>query len=257
MKAVRMAIGLVLTLLVGSASAQPIKPEAPTGTRITKRPDDFPIDTSREILRQFAECSAKKYPQLTHEMLMDISKVRVNDRYLKAADPDCLLKATAYQYGTVALQMSPERFRYAVADALVKRNLNSFDPAQIASAPRLPIPTIDPADYVPKPRARKSGFMLKQYEEAKQRDLGAIALSSFGECVVRANTNGSRDLLKTKINSDEELQSLRAMMPSFSACLDRGQQFKTERATLRGAVALNYYRLAYAPRQHSNIDKQK
>ena len=196
-------------------------------------------------MRAFAECAVKKYPQLTHQMVLDIAKFRVDDQYMKAADADCLVKATAYQYGMVELRMSPAAFRYAVADVLVQRNLGSFDARDIVSAAPLPKSSLDPADYVPK----RGRFKPEEYEQAKQRDLAAIALAAFGECVVRASPHGARNLLGTKINSDEELQALQSMMPSFSACLDRGSTLKTDRTTIRGTVALNYYRLAYAPRQ--------
>ena len=43
------------------------------------------------------------------------------------------------------------------------------------------------------------------------------------------------------------------MMPEFSGCLDKGQEFQTSRLILCGIVACNYYRLAYAPRVRGPI----
>jgi hypothetical protein len=228
------------------ASAQ-LEPEAHTGSRIAEAPQQFPTDQTREILQRFAECAVKKFPQLAHQMVLDATKVTVGEKYMKVADPDCLVQATSYQFGIVQLKMSPDSFRSAVADELMKRNLSSFDPAQIAAAASLPEPSLDPADYVPKPGSN-TRWKQEDYDKAKQRDTAAIWLFDFGECAARANPAEARNLLQTKINSDEELQALRAMMPAFSSCLDRGHKLSTERASLRGTIALNYYRLAFAPK---------
>lgn len=244
----KFALLLLSAAVVATPAPAQLKPEAPLGTRIPEAPDFFPVDRTQDVMRKFAECAVKKFPELSHRMVLDSSKVRVDKLYLKVADPDCLVQATAYQYGVVQLRMSPESFRYAVADVLVARNLQSLAPTQVLSAARLPKPAISPSDYLAKASDKRVGFTQKDYDEARQRDVAAIALSDFGECVVRANPQGARDLLRTKINSNEELGALRAIMPSFSGCLDRGSTLKTDRSTVRGAVALTYYRLAYAPR---------
>lgn len=244
----RLLRALVITVALHSASlAAQLKPEVETGSRIPKAPEEFPIDRTREVVALFAECGVKKFAQLAHDMVLDVAKFRVDNRYLKAADPDCLVQATSAPYAVVQLRMDPQTFRAAAADALVKRNLASFDPTQVKSAAPLKHPSVDPADYVPKPGARNR-WKQADYDETKKRDLAAVWLLAFGECAVRANPVGARNILQTKINSDEELQALWAMMPAFSACLDRGRQLGTERAALRGAVALNYYRLAFAPK---------
>lgn len=240
----------VVATLISAASAQAqLKLEAETGSRIPKAPDEFPIDRAREVVERFAECGVKKFPQLAHEMVLDASKVTVGDRYMKIADPDCLVQATTGSYAAVHLRLDPQSFRSAAADVLEKRNLVTFNPITIKSASALSKPTLDPADYVRKPGS-KARWKQEDYDEAKVRDAALVWLAGFGECAVRTNPIGARALLGTKVNSDGELQALRSMIPAFSACLDEGRQLKTERAALRGTVALNYYRLAYAPKVH-------
>lgn len=243
--------GLVLLPLAALACAapaagQPLEPEAPTGSRIPVAPDAFPIDKTRDVLVAFAECAVKKFPEMTREMVLDTSSVRIGEKYSKAADPDCLIQAVNATYAVVQLQMSPVSFRAAVANELVRRDLGSFDPAGIKFAAPLHHPTVDPADYAPK--GRVSSKSLAEWQHAKERDAGQAWLSTVGDCAVRANPSGARKLLQAKVNSDEELQALLALIPAFSSCIDQGHQVKMGRASIRGAVAVNYYRLAYAPK---------
>lgn len=225
-------------------SAQPLEPEAPLGSRIPIPPDAFPIDKTRTVLADFAHCAIKKFPTLAREMVLDGTKVAVDDKYKKVADPECLAQAVVGAYDMVQLRMSSESFRSAVADELVKSDLSDFEPAQIKLAAPLHHAAIDPADYVPKKRV--SDRELQKWEQAKQRDSGEAWLSGVGECAVRTNPTAARNLLETKVNSEVELQALLALIPAFSGCIDRGRQLRTERAAIRGAVAVNYYRLAYA-----------
>ncbi len=244
----RAAIVLSLAALAFAVpvAGQTLKPEAQTGSRIPVPPDAFPIDKTRDVFAAFAQCAVKKFPELTHEMVLDASKVAVDKKYRKAADPDCLVQAVNASYSVVQLQMSPTSFRAAVADELVRRDLGGFDPAEIKLAEPLQHPTIDPADYVPKRSV--SPETLANWQHAKERDTGEAWLSTVGDCAVRANPSGARELLQTKVNSDEELHALLALIPAFSSCIDQGHKVQTVRASLRGAVAVNYYRLAYAPK---------
>ena len=239
-------LALAAIAIAAPASAQ-LKPETHTGSRIPDAPQDFPADQTRQILERFAECGAKKFPKLAHEMVLDAAKVTVDQKYLKIADPDCLIWATSYQFGMVQLKLSPESLRSAVASELVKRDLSSFDPKDIEAAAPLAKPSLDPADYVPK-AGSKIRSKQEDYDKAKERDSAAIWLFGFGECAVRADPAGARSLLQTKVNSDQELQALRAMLPAFGSCLDQGHKLGTDRASLRGTIAVNYYRLAFAPK---------
>ena len=74
------------------------------------------------------------------------------------------------------------------------------------------------------------------------------ALSRYGECVVRRDPNDSRLWVLTPPDSPDEDGRIDALRPFFGACLKDGK-VAFSKATLRGAVALNYYRLAHAPRQ--------
>lgn len=225
------------------AAAQ-LEPEAPLGTRIPKSLEDFPVDKTSELVRDFAECAVKKRYPLARELLLSVTEYYLPDKYSKIADPHCLgQRLVGSPYGAAQLRMSTGILRFAIADALVARDLKAYDPGGIASAAPLPPLVFNPEDLTGISRRSK-----KEREETAFKAKAEIELIKYGECVVRANPQGARQLLATAVNSHEEAAALGSMMPAFRGCLNIGQQFKASRTLLRGTVALNYFRLAYAPK---------
>jgi hypothetical protein len=52
----------------------------------------------------------------------------------------------------------------------------------------------------------------------------------------------------TQPASVEEATAFQQLVPEFAACLPSGQKLEFNKATLRGTIAMNFYRLAHAPR---------
>ncbi len=74
------------------------------------------------------------------------------------------------------------------------------------------------------------------------------AISILGECVVRANPSAAHSLLLTKIGSVLETRYLDAIQPAAGNCIEKGGSISLTKYSLRGTIALNFYRLAKAPR---------
>lgn len=147
------------------------------------------------------------------------------------------------------LTLKPAVVQYIVAEALVKTDLATFDPATIRSAGPLQPLQASQDDFVQMYKAAHHGGLDQhQIDELLATAQNNIALLGFGECVVRAKPQEAKQLLDTKLNSKEEGVALVDLVPTFSSCLDAGHQFVTDRQILRGVIAVNYYRLAYAPR---------
>jgi hypothetical protein len=142
------------------------------------------------------------------------------------------------------LTLTPAVLRYAIADALVRNDLQTFDPTIIAFAAPLAELQVNRADYRP---ARKTSAAA-DWQKAEQRAKNDLAFIQYGECVVRANPNAARTLLSTKVNSEDEGAALIGLLPTFQGCLERGKEFSASRLILRGTIAFNYYRLAYGRR---------
>ena len=92
----------------------------------------------------------------------------------------------------------------------------------------------------------------KEIEVWTQQRQAGVYLSSLGECVVRAAPEDVRRTLSTQSGTPEEAQSFAALRAPISACVDETRTVKLDMLSLRGALAVNYIRLAAAPRLSSN-----
>jgi hypothetical protein len=107
---------------------------------------------------------------------------------------------------------------------------------------------LDESDYAPKPSKEATKSELERLHQYREKELARIYLSNFGECVVRAGPLESYVLLMTKTGSAEEQKSFSSLMPALSSCMSEGRTLELNKATIRGTIALNYYRLAHASR---------
>jgi len=138
--------------------------------------------------------------------------------------------------------------RYALADALIRADM-SLRLDQPSNIPPLDHGRITEAD-VNRPRWVSISEWGPAREEAHRFVAGQkIAISRFGECAVRTAPSESAALVRSKITSDAEAAALKALAPAFGSCVDQGAKVNFTPEVLRGTVALNYYRLAKAPRQ--------
>lgn len=71
-----------------------------------------------------------------------------------------------------------------------------------------------------------------------------LAYRRFGECVVRRDPAAARALVMGPIGSDKETAAIRALAPSFSACIDAGVNANFTKERLSGVVAEALYRLS-------------
>jgi hypothetical protein len=235
-------ISLAVALLASPAAAQPENPYG-GGTRLEKPPEMtvWPTDQSRPILADFAQCVVKRTPDLARALVLLSTSIDFESRYMPLFNADCFSSALRRNaaYGAVKLEMSRWRGRTIIAAALVNQDLANFDANQIKSAAPIPRLTISPEGLsATKPKDKEA--LLKEQED--------VILDALGQCVVRANPVNAQILLRSKINSDEEMQAIQGLVPNLRACVDKGSQFKLDRESLRGVIALNFYRLAYAPR---------
>ena len=83
---------------------------------------------------------------------------------------------------------------------------------------------------------------------AYKPELPTIEARNAGEymafCVVRANPAGTAAVLRTDPASKEELQALKAIGPTLSACVPANSKSEFTRESLRALLALGAWRLA-------------
>lgn len=180
---------------------------------------------TRAAVVRFADCIVAKQSALGREIVLGektISRSRWSNFF---DDQRCLLEAVSHRdmpTELVALRLKPDQARYAVAEVLVRKDFANLDPSRLAEAPPLVLST-----------------------KGKQ-DIESSALLAFAECAIRANPSAAKNLLFTAINSVDESAAAQALVPAFSGCLLKDRQFKTDLVTIRGNIAVAYYRLASA-----------
>lgn len=235
------------TGLCSSVSAQ-IAPEARVGSRIPQKAETASRELTRDTIRHFAECVVKRQPKLASEFVLDRSALPIGNRYYPLADGYCLGIQSAPYYDEIALKMGGDTMRFALAEALLQPEIARIDPANFASAAPLVLPALQEKNYQPETNRSYTPEELKRLDEDRRRDLLTLVEYRFGECVGRADPQGSRTFLQATAESDAEWVALQALVPALSSCVEKGAQFKLDRTVLRGALALAYYNLAHAPK---------
>jgi len=243
----RVGVASWAALLLSTPAAAQLKPEAPLGTLIPSRPQIFDQDRTDQVLAAFAACVVKKQRQLASEFVIDRTNLQFDKKYRSLADGNCLVDASGTYFAQAGLSMSGDAMRFAIADALLRAEIASIDPARLPKAQQLPLPLLVASDYEPKPDHEYGAAELKMLEERKQKNQASVILYKFGECAVRSSPQQAHALLAAAPKSDAEAAALQAILPSLGSCLERGSQIKLNRAVLRGSLAFSYYALAHAP----------
>lgn len=200
----------------------------------------------RRIAKDFARCLVQNYRD--EAVKLALSKRKLPGGKYQAQSLRSYRNCTpdyAKRRGTSSQRTLPlDALLFALSDELVRQEFPTFDPNLIRTAQPLPtaglLDEIWPVDPGKKPS--------KRVEEARARANSFLAPQMFGECAVRTDPAGAHRLLMTTAGSAAESSALRALQAAFGHCVTQGSQFTASRESLRGIVALSYYRLAHAPR---------
>ena len=198
----------------------------------------------RKITFDYAACVVREHHASASEaILATASNEAILGHFPQIIDSDCL---TSTAGDDVDMRFPDDSYRFALADALV--NVDFVSKGEASFADRLPLaqPVVVSQEAQAELIAKtKSGRKRKDLQEefTKSRILGWIA--RYGECVVRQDPVNARYWLLTRPDTPEETSRIKAMQPAFGLCLGSGTM-KFNRITMRGTVAINYYRLAMA-----------
>jgi len=159
---------------------------------------------------------------------------------------DCLAREARQ---SVMMRFSGDLYRYALADALVNRELAAHTMPDLSTLPRLD--HREPGEEPREVTAAGKKLSKKKFEDAKKGYAQTVAyafLSKYGECVSRLNPGGAKALLLTAADSQEETARFGALRPALERCMPEGNTIRFGRTALRGSLAINYYRLSHAVR---------
>jgi hypothetical protein len=210
-------------------------------------------DENRRIMFDYAECVVRqRHDRAADAILSNADNEVIQRRYGDLIRGDCLVSAAGG--GGVQMKFGGDLYRYALADALVNADFFKSTDADFTDRP--------PLAHIAMPVQTKFDAYLAGVKSKRKREEAQAAytnqvsmawLSRFGECVVRQEPAKARAWLLTPINVAEETSRINDLRSAFSECLGQGT-LKFNRVTMRGTVALNYYRLARATAQ-SNAGK--
>jgi hypothetical protein len=236
-----------LTLILGAMAAIAAPGAArPSGSKFT-------VPEVRRVQAAFASCAVANKPAKAAKFVLGDYRLDSDDRAGWAlvgelSDGNCLYKASP-AVGTVKMKFPGDNMRFAIADALLQRELPTLKPLDdLANVARLNHGEIDEADYAPKPGKTLKPKQMEQLTESRTKRLARIYLSNFGECIVRNDPQGIRALLMAAPTSPAENAAFAALTPGLGACVPPDATIELNKTVIRGTAASNYYRLAHAPR---------
>jgi hypothetical protein len=202
-------------------------------------------DQARSIMLDYARCMVKREHDRAAKILLDNADNQTIEReYSRVIDGGCL------RMDVDKIEFDDDLYRYALADALVGAEFAVTGPTDFSDRP--------PLAHLAPPAQADIDAALAKVKPGKKRDAlmrgfeaqrVVAGLSQYGECVVRADPTNTRLWILTNPGSPEEAERIDALRHTFGICLKDGK-VAFSKATLRGTVALNYYRLAHAPRAH-------
>ena len=198
----------------------------------------------RKVSFDYASCVVRKHHAKASEaILATASNKAILGQFTQIIDSGCLADAAGYG---VNMRFPNDTYQYALADALVNADFATHGDTSIAD--RLPL-----AQPLQLTEAKQAELLTKAKGKSEQKKVqewlakdGARGwLLRYGECVVRQDPVSARYWLLTRPDTPEEISRIKALQPAFGGCLGEGTM-KFNRVTMRGTVAVNYYRLAMA-----------
>jgi hypothetical protein len=241
--------------MAAAASAQPtgsnIEPKTPL-SRSEPSSRDFSTKETRALMHGYARCVVgRRQAKASEALLRNVDNRTLLRDYPSLIVGDCLVAQRGIRndpgISSVKMSFEGDLYRYALADALVSKELAAVPAPDFSAVAKLDHrrPGAEPQRVSAKGKRmsqRKYDAAMKEYGEA----VAFSYLSFYGECVVRSAPSQARALLLTIPDSPEEKASFDALRPAFAECLSEGASLRFGRTTLRGTIAINYYRLARA-----------
>jgi len=208
---------------------------------------DLSTRETRAVVHAYAKCVVAKAPRKAAEAIQrNVDNRTMLKEYPVLMNPDCLETGPRV---AMEARFTGDLYRYALADALVVRDLAAFTGNDFSAVPKLEYRLQADAPAAVDSKGRP--LNKKKYEAAvaayeRNRVVAYVAL--YGECVARTAPAETQALLLTKPDSPEESLRFKALAPALGGCLASGETLRFGKVTLRGTLAMNYYRLATAAR---------
>lgn len=200
-----------------------------TGTLITRKAaqvDYQDPNAARLLTNRWAKCVAQQSPGRVETFLnLPTGSKASHDmaRRFLFGESECISGSVESRQLSMAAQVT----RGALFEALYERRFRPNDAADVSTAAPIAYDWGAGADVGP---------------EAQQ----AMALARVGDCMVRKNAEGARQLMRSEPGTQGEAQAIGSLVPLLGGCLPSGRQYQFSKSLLRGVVAEPLYRLTMA-----------
>jgi hypothetical protein len=219
-----------------------------TIAEVNKR-QEWKTKESRGIMFKYAKCVVnERHDRAAQAILLNVNNDEITRNYADLIRGACLNSAVGAAGDGARMRFGGDLFRYALADALVGADLSATTETDFSN--RAPLRHLEPASradletaLATTKGARKRARIQEDYDQT------AVVswLSHYGECIVRHDPVNSKAWLLTNPDEPSESAPIKALQSAFGQCLTGLKTFTFNRVTMRGVVAINYYRLAKAP----------
>jgi len=195
----------------------------------------------RAALNFYGTCIVKREGEIASKTVLSGQFMDPrSDEGKRLVQKECLADRVAIaRFGDSAL-------KGAMADALVNRSLGRLTATSFDGVPALTYGEPWPVRLTDQNGNNLPAERIAAQQRAYDEKLREVARARMAECVTRAAGPQVRAMLTTPAASAAELAALQSVAPSLSGCLPAGQTIGFDRMTLRGALAVAYYRLASA-----------
>lgn len=206
----------------------------------------------RAFLAEYGQCVAKREPELAQKSVLSgasFSRDSAEGKRLmqrECMDPQLLRNTSDGFSGRLRMRFDEDTYRGVIAEALIARHNAVLDAAKLPAIATLTYEEPRPlrtTDRDGKPIAEDS---LARQRMAIARKTQAMLMGKLGECVVRIAPAQSRATLTTALDTPAELAALNALGPTLGQCVKAGETVSLDRISVRGALAIAYYRLSQA-----------
>lgn len=237
-------IAMALALLAGLASPAMSMQSSVSQERIAQRsrmlsaPETADPDDARRFGHEVSACTVERQrAAATHYLLLPASAniKRETTRMLRKMDASRCLGTELAFTRDIRIIWSPDTLRYVLADALVRKDIDTNS-----------LTDLDRVAKLTHPVQNRTSFRRRIAADELFREL-----SIAGECVVRADPANARRLLRSDPTTQMEEAAFAALAVALHNCVAADLAAQLDKSLLRGAVAYNYYRLANAPRLRS------
>jgi hypothetical protein len=197
----------------------------------------------RLLVADFGDCMVKREARLASQAILANEPGSLMRQYPRLVQDSCI---PIQGSESVEVTFSGNQYRYAIAEALVRRELATLPAPSFDDLPAL---THGPDRVAPVTDGRGrplTGSKLESAMSDYRSWQAARYMWRFGECVARFDPAASRQLLLASPESAEEAASFAALGTALGTCLGEGRKIALGKADLRGTIAVNYYRLAHA-----------